>query len=329
MATSGAAVVDGKRWALRALGVLAIPWLILTSQALGSDEPPWVATLPALFVAVVVAIAFVIGALRGRKMRALAADLGWQFEPHVFPPGALVSALFPFDDRNRSPGDGCVGVWLGQTGAVFTHGARTTVTARSMLREVPTLQLVPKGALALLDTGGGRRLNAESAVLQGRWQVVAADERIAHAMLPPHSLAALEDFGAESTNVAFDRGLAWTTDTGVRLTADDVRKRLDLLSRLTEQIPLSVTVEESSRPSAFFRGTREKNILGRLSVLLPFTIFGAPFGLWLGFRALRAVREGRADNRRTAVWGVALSIAAMALCVWWAFELVQEALATP
>lgn len=320
---------DARRWIGRTLLVLAFPWLILTSAAVGQVEkgeaPRWLALLPTAVVLMACAITVPIGIRRGHRMRAASAALGWEFEPQFRWPLPIPTDLFPFDGWGRGLGDGSAGNWRGDTAAVATIGARTTVVAVWASHRLPTIQLVPNGFAGLLDAGHGTTMSAELVSLQRKWRVIAADPSHAHAAFPPTSLAALDAFGSEPI-IAFDGNLAWTTDPGVRLKPEQIAERLDLLAELAHRVPAFArpTSTVRSDPTPFFGGTRERNILGRLSVLLPLTLVGAPFGIWAGVRGLRAQREGRADNRRTAKVGVILSSCMTLLVVWWISIVILE-----
>jgi len=320
---------DARRWVGRTLVVVAFPWLVLTSgasnQVSKGDAPAWLVVLPTVAVLVACAVAAPLGIVRARRMRAVSGVLDWEFSPRFMWPYPIPTKLFPFDGWGRRIGDGASGVWDGHHAAVATIGARTTVVAVWVHHLLPTLQLVPKALSQTLDAGKGATMSAELASLQKKWRVISSDSHIAHAALPPTSLSALESFKGAPI-IAFDNALAWTTDPGVRLDPEQVAARLELLVELADRMPAFVRPPAGVTwaPTAFFSGTREHNLNGRLSILLPFTLVGAPLGVWFGIRGLRACREGSADNRRTSLAGIVLSCAMTLFLVWAVLHVIIE-----
>ena len=310
---------DAWRGARRVASVLAIPEIIGWVEARGVEKLPWLVFVPAWVFLLACAVGGLVGWRRAARLRVLLAPLGWPLAARVGS-RAIVGGtkLFPFDERRRASGDGGVGRWGGRPAAVFAYGARTLVHALVLAEPLPALQLVPVGTGGAFDVGTGRSIDVEVATISKKWRIVAPDARFAHAALPPTVLAVLDAIPEPRPIIAIDGRALWTADRGVRLTRTASVDRLTVLAAIADGVPSYVATDfaaatQAGTQSAFFSGNRQKNSLARMSVLLGLTPLTGLFGIWVGVRALRACADGTASNRRVALLGICLSVAATLL----------------
>ena len=125
--------------------------------------------------------------------------------------------------------------------------------------------------------------------------------------------------------ISFESDAAWTTDLRTSLTPEDVRQRIELLAGLSARFPQHIRGWDDRglvNAGPFRVSSERRNLWARWSVLLPFTIIGAPVGLLFGMAAARAYRNGEATNLATAVWGIGLSLAGTVLLVFGGINLM-------
>ncbi len=280
----------------------------------------------------------------GTRPRSVDVPPGWQcwrsLRPAVDDP-----LLAPFAGGRTVRKNVMAGTWSQLPAQWFVVG-RIAVTMVTLPAAFPILQLVPRAYRTEFDVGRGDDLHTESAEFRARWRIWSPDLMYAHAVLGPRFLERLlqpDAIGCGVTVVGRDL-YAWEPLDGFPETG--VTARLGLLTDLVRLVPAHVwrmygggavphdgTRAQGAAPSREVQAlidahggrpdvdpvamvaTREKNLLGRLSLLLFFTIWGIPVGLVLGWRAVRAAREGRATNARVAKAGLVLNAVAVAVGV--------------
>lgn len=258
-------------------------------------------------------------------------------------------AVPPFHGGRPRRTDVVFGQWRGR-GAQWFVLAQNAVARVDLPVPLPSLLLLPRGVSQAFDVGVGEDLRTESADFGQSWRVWCQDLRYAHALLHPRVMERLLAPDAPSCGLTIDGSGIYAWEPVTRVSGDVVGARLTLLSDVIDLIPPHVwrmygshraaaptssagepasiaaddqvsgpvsvraliDAHESQGNPDFARvASREKNLLGRLSVLLFFTLWGIPVGAVLGWRGLKAAREGRANNPRMARAGLVLNSTAL------------------
>lgn len=176
------------------------------------------------------------GRARARESVDLALRIGWRYVDDM--PGMFARLTVPpFTTDSGRYVDVMIGTfqgvecydgifeWRVRVDQEVTLKGTNRVTAVRLADELPRVMVVPEGIGGrLMKAVGGADKDFESAAFNRAWRVLADDSRIAHDMLSPRVLSALET-QARPAPMLFDKGL------GVRIGSDSERVG-DLADRL-------------------------------------------------------------------------------------------------
>ncbi|NYI42585.1 DUF4190 domain-containing protein [Demequina lutea] len=276
------------------------------------------------------------------KAKRIAASMGWASRPAAEAVETIPGTQYPFR-LTLKPQALSVGRWRDHEARRWLLGSQFAVEAVALRGNMPALHVIPNTKAFAKAMGGGSDFLTGDAAFDAAWRVWCRYPEYARAMLSDAVRALFASERLRGVPVLFEGGFVCTWTPLSAQSIKEIDGRFESLAALRGAISNQVLSHYSMAGSATVlrdpTGTpvtmpgehlpgpgltasvvrtgeiaqRDKNLFGRLSVLLPFTFFFAPVGLVLGILGARAAHRGEASNGGLAKLGIGLSIGMLAL----------------
>lgn len=305
----------------------AFPVVVWWIASFRSDYPLAYGVLAAA-LSIGLAPAMIRGALANDDLPGAAKKLGLRYVGDSGQVGRFGLTRFPFIAHPDFPvAQFAHGMWQGVPVGQFLSGftprrnfGNYWINVAQMPGSLPPIEIVPRGYAGRKEDVGDD-VFLESSDFTERWRVMCPDVRYAHAVVHPRMMERLLALGDDAFPVTIDGDKVFTWARQESAKADDVAPRLTLLRDVVALVPPHVWREYGRRVGsaapgagvdapgaarAFLVPVRDKNLWGRVSLLLSLTWILAPLGILVGYSAKRNVEKGLASNMRTARAGIVL-----------------------
>lgn len=326
---------------LAALGAVSSLVLIILTLT-GVIPPGW--TLLSLLATGAGALLTLVGRdTEVRLARLVARPLGWEAGRADRIPPLVVPSYPPELAAVLRKSVVLWGQWRGADARAYVLPNAGSVDQVRLPYALPRMLVVTRSADAALTGGAPADVVTGDPAFDSRWLVWTQDPTFAQELLAPAVREAFMHPLLKHARIGIEQGVVWLYETrSTGRTTQQVADRFVALQAVVDAVPhdvwrrwrVATTDQSPSAPATPVAPapsiadaataqlampgstperprTRDRNILGRLALLLPFTCFGAPVGLVLGLLALRAVAQGRANNRAQAIAGIVLAIVSM------------------
>ena len=277
------------------------------------------------------------GALANDDLTGAVKKLGLRYIGDRGQVGAFGLTRFPFVDHPDFPvAHFSHGTWNGIAVAQFLSGftlrydtGNYWINIAQMPASMPPVEIMPRGYVGRREDIGDD-IFFESTDFTARWRVMCPDVRYAHAVVHPRMMERLLNLGDNGFPVTLDGDKVFTWARQESAKEADIAARFSLLRDVVALIPPHVW-REYGRPvgsvtpgagagapgtaRSFLVPVRDKNLWGRVAVLLSLTWILAPIGILVGYSAKRNVKKGLASNLKTAQAGIVLGYFFTALVI--------------